>query len=395
MRLKDLDLGFAVMIAVMSMLWAVLSSRAGASHEFLQAAQQAAQHAFFARWATAAAAQNKPAPTLIGILLALLLVFVLPGYTLTEVMFHKGALESSHRLLLSLALSLAIDILSGFILNLLPGGLQAVSWAALLGAVTVVFALLAAFLRRGRLYRVPSLPRNEQGKHKTPTSLSHQDKQCRVRAILPGGQVMRARAATSAPHDPLPLHVVPLPVPKATGQAQGPHTAPHDPLSLHVGARHFMPLRDYMLLGLALFMAILSIEYAVSSVSQQPYPGFTQLWMVPPIQDSRACVVRIGVRSFEATSMTYRVVVRMNGVRVRTWARVVLAPRQEWDEVVSVAPRFIVGVPTTAGNVYIEVRLYRLDQPETVYRNVHVTLKAVASRLWARSGSKMLWCEAL
>jgi hypothetical protein len=39
-------------------------SRAEASREFLQAAQQAAQHAFFARRATAAAAQNKPAPTL-------------------------------------------------------------------------------------------------------------------------------------------------------------------------------------------------------------------------------------------------------------------------------------------------------------------------------------------
>src|SRR5439155_15277365 len=85
----------------------------------------------------------------IGIILALLLVFVLPGYMLTELVFQKRSLDVSHRLIFSLGLSLAIDILGGLILNLLPAGLHEISWAVLLGLLTVVFSLLVAYLRRG------------------------------------------------------------------------------------------------------------------------------------------------------------------------------------------------------------------------------------------------------
>src|SRR5207249_3376625 len=86
---------------------------------------------------------------IVGIVLALPLVFVLPGYTLTEILFHKRSLDISHRLVLSLGLSLAIDILGGFMLNLLPGGLQAISWAVLLGLFTAVCSLFVVYLRRG------------------------------------------------------------------------------------------------------------------------------------------------------------------------------------------------------------------------------------------------------
>jgi uncharacterized membrane protein YhdT len=115
MRMKNLDLIVTITIAVMNVVWALLPTHF----------------------------------TILGIILALPLVFVFPGYTLTEVLFHKRALDASHRLLFSLGLSLSIDILSGLILNLLPTGLQALSWAVLLGLLTVVFSLLAAYLRRG------------------------------------------------------------------------------------------------------------------------------------------------------------------------------------------------------------------------------------------------------
>src|SRR5579863_8696081 len=85
---------------------------------------------------------------LIGTFLALPLVFVLPGYTLTEVLFHQKLLNGTHRLALSLGISIALDILSGLILNMLPIGLQSLSWAVLLGLLTTVFSLLAACLRR-------------------------------------------------------------------------------------------------------------------------------------------------------------------------------------------------------------------------------------------------------
>jgi len=114
-RLKNLDLIVTMIIAVMNVAWTLLPGHS----------------------------------IIIGIILALPLVFVLPGYTLTVALFHKRALDISHRLLLSLGLSLAIDILSGLALNMLPAGLQALSWAWFLGLLTAVFSLLAAYLRRG------------------------------------------------------------------------------------------------------------------------------------------------------------------------------------------------------------------------------------------------------
>jgi uncharacterized membrane protein len=85
----------------------------------------------------------------VGILPVLPLIFGLPGYSLTQVLTYKRPLEASHTLVFSLGLSLSIDVLSGFILNLLPVGLQATSWVLFLGLLTAVFSLLAVYLRCG------------------------------------------------------------------------------------------------------------------------------------------------------------------------------------------------------------------------------------------------------
>jgi uncharacterized membrane protein len=261
MRLKNLDLIVAVIMAVMNVVWALTCS--------------------INRHSTTSA---------LGIILALPLVFVLPGYTLTEAMFHKRALAASHRLMLSLGLSLAIDILGGLVLNLLPIGLQATSWAVLLGLLTAVFALLAAMLRRGaRVYRAQPL--------KFPVSIY-----------------------------------------------------------------------ACFLLGLATIVAVLAVQYSAINLAQQPHPGFTQLWMLPSVRSGKSCAVRLGVRSFESTSVTYRIVLTVNKVQVMTWPSVVLAPQEQWDQSVPIASG-------TTGSVYVEVRLYKLDKPEIVYREVHVTCK--------------------
>ncbi len=125
MRLRNLDLIVAVLIAALNMGWALLPSHI----------------------------------PVIGSILALPLVFVLPGYMLTELMFHKRSLNVSHRLLFSLGLSVAIDILSGLFLNILPVGLKAIAWAGLLGLLTVMFSLLVAYLRRGAAINGARTPR--------------------------------------------------------------------------------------------------------------------------------------------------------------------------------------------------------------------------------------------
>jgi uncharacterized membrane protein len=88
--------------------------------------------------AIAFAGLNRPGPLVVfGVLLAL----VLPGYGLSVVLLPElGRVE---RALCALGLSLAIDVLSGFILNLTPFGLSAASWAGWLGSLTLVFVAVA------------------------------------------------------------------------------------------------------------------------------------------------------------------------------------------------------------------------------------------------------------
>ena len=74
------------------------------------------------------------------------------GYTLTEAIFYKRPLDGIVRLVLSLSLSIALDILGGLILNLLPTGLQSILWAILLTLLTAVFSLVAAYLRQKTQY---------------------------------------------------------------------------------------------------------------------------------------------------------------------------------------------------------------------------------------------------
>ena len=255
MRLKNLDLLVTMIIAMLNLLWALLPSH----------------------------------PPVIGIILALPLVLVLPGYTLTEALFHKRSLDASHRLVFSLGLSLAIDILSGLVLNLLPIGLQAISWAMFLGLLTAVFSLLAMYLRRGALVNVTQ------------------------------------------------------------------------PLRFHFSISRFV------VFGLAMVVAALSILLAVIGVIQQPHPGFTQLWMLPAVQAGKSCDVRLGVHSFESTPVTYRITMTVEQAQTTTWPSITLASEQEWDRLVPVPPK-------ATDNVLVEVQLYRVDKPQAAYREVSVTL---------------------
>ncbi len=232
--------------------------------------------------------------TAIGIALALPLVFLFPGYVVTEVLSYKRPLNTTYLAILSIGLSLAIDILSGFLLNLLPVGLRAVSWIVLLGLLTVIFALLLAFLRRGAPINESSIP------------------------------AIRFR------------------------------------------------VHEYALVGLAVLIIVLSLQYAVQGVVQQPHQGFTQLWLLPP-QTAKSCVLRLGVRSFESTSTTYMVTTRENGKQVNVQSSIVLAPQQEWDSAVA--------IPATATtDVAVDVSLYRADRPGAVYRDVHMIVHNVKGK---------------
>ncbi|MDQ2715668.1 MAG: DUF1616 domain-containing protein [Chloroflexota bacterium] len=255
MRLRNLDLLMATGIAAMNVAWALLPGHI----------------------------------PVISIMLALPLVLILPGYTLTEVLFHARFSDIFQRLLFSIGLSMAVAIITGFMLNLLPVGLQALSWAVSLSLFTTIFSLLAA-----RLRQKSSMPR------------------------------------TARPWPRIAMH-------------------------------------EYILLGLATTVTIFSLQYAATGVTQQPHPGFTQLWMLPVLQAGSSCAINLGIRSFETTPVTYSITITANGTTISRSSPIVLAPQQGWQRVVPVTLH-------TGGEVYLQAQLYRSDAPETVYRKVNLLL---------------------
>lgn len=290
MRLKNRDLAVVLGIAALNLGWALLPNR-------------------------------PPALNIAGLFFVLPFICLFPGYTLTALLFTQERqfspsliraprlniahpLTLAERLILSFGLSLALDILSGFVLDLLPQGLQAFSWAAFLSLLTTLFAL-------GALYR---------------------------------------RSKNRGSHSPRPK------------------TA---------SRRSHLPLSSILLLVLALLIVGISIRYATTTLRQQVEPGFTQLWIQSAAQQDRHCTVAIGVQSYEHASTTYRITMAVNNEQIAAWPAVIVAPQNKWGLSISLPPQ-------KSNSLYVEVRLYRTQQPGTVYREVHITLQNAAR------GSKQL-----
>lgn len=279
-RIRNLDLIGAMCFAMLGMGWALLSSR----------------------------------PLLVGMMLAVPLVFILPGYTLTQALFCRQPADplstssndlilqprlkigqpfsTMDHMILSLGMSLVIDVVTGLLLNVTPMGLQWQSWMLSLGLVTAVFALLAVGLRRRQ-------PRKKKG-----------------------------------------------------------------------GAGWHITLKECALLGLALVVATVALWLSIIR-PPQPQPSFIQFWMLPSTQANKSCAVLIGVQSFESSPVTYRIQVTINGTQVDSWPSIMLATQQEWNRLVPVS--------RIGGGAVVDARLYRLDQPGVIYREVHVTLHSCGS----------------
>jgi uncharacterized membrane protein len=114
MRLKNLDLFLVASITLLNIIWAQLPD------QFVLA----------------------------GIVWILPFIFICPGYILTRLFFSRRVLNGTHLLLLSIGLSLVVIIVTGFILNLFPIGLQRRSWVIALGLPILALCPLLVYLRR-------------------------------------------------------------------------------------------------------------------------------------------------------------------------------------------------------------------------------------------------------
>jgi uncharacterized membrane protein len=79
-------------------------------------------------------------------LASMVLVFVLPGRAFLAAWFPKRLEDAPGNLLLTLMLSIAIAVIGGLLLNLLPQGLQTQTWALWLGGSTIFNGIVALIL---------------------------------------------------------------------------------------------------------------------------------------------------------------------------------------------------------------------------------------------------------
>lgn len=250
----------------------------------------------------------------IGTILALPLIFIVPGYTITAALFHRRSLDTSYRLLLSLGISISIVIMGGLLLNALPLGLRPSSWSLFLACLTLVFAALVAYLRR---------------KTEQPSSSASR--------------------------------LTPLP-----GIAPTPHVEP-TPRAVSVSRKISTRLQAWLVCALALLVVAFSLVFSSSSVAQQPHAGFTQFWLLPSNHPGAGCAVQLGIQSDEAITETYRVAMTANGAAINTWPSIQLAPHQQWNQSVSIHS-------IQPGPLSIEARLSLVKTPDVIYREVHITI---------------------
>ncbi len=123
-------------------------------------------------------------------------------------------------------------------------------------------------------------------------------------------------------------------------------------------------LRDLVWMGLAV-----AISGAAIGIARLPSPasgvsGYTLLWMTPASNENTENY-QLGITSQEFATMTYRLQVMVDGRVVRDWPELKLAPGTTWT-----SPIVLPTDQLRAGS--IEAALYRLDNPNVIYRQVQL-----------------------
>ncbi|NJL06194.1 MAG: DUF1616 domain-containing protein [Chloroflexaceae bacterium] len=131
--------------------------------------------------------------------------------------------------------------------------------------------------------------------------------------------------------------------------------------------RWYLPVQllcAFLTIGLLLGTIVLGIR----SAQQQPYPGFTQLWILPAPTDPTR--FEIGIGNFEGTDVRYRLEVDYNDRAHAHWSQIVVRD----TETVTTPLRLR---EPLARNEQLTVVLYRQDAPTQAYRQVRIWRNAL------------------
>jgi hypothetical protein len=115
-------------------------------------------------------------------------------------------------------------------------------------------------------------------------------------------------------------------------------------------------VRPAAAIGAAVVIAACAVGVARVGVAMQHYPGYTQLWLVRPNQNTST--LDLGVGNYEGKTIRYRLVLDRNGHPAATW-NLILANGQAWHQ----SPRY-------PDHYTISVNLFRLPDLTHPYRHV-------------------------
>ncbi|MBV9688719.1 MAG: DUF1616 domain-containing protein [Ktedonobacteraceae bacterium] len=121
-------------------------------------------------------------------------------------------------------------------------------------------------------------------------------------------------------------------------------------------------VRQGLLLGLAALIVCAAIIVSSVGVAQQPFAGFTQLWILPTGGANPSNVARLGVRNMESKAMQYRLSVNVDGKVVKVWSSIDLKVNEKWEVTLV--------LPQTHHAAKVEALLYHTNAPTTIYRHV-------------------------
>lgn len=124
-----------------------------------------------------------------------------------------------------------------------------------------------------------------------------------------------------------------------------------------------LTFRGGLLLGMALVVLCGAFAISIIGAMRQPFPGYTQLWMLPKDQGRLPYTVQLGINDMESRAMNYRLVITIDGTVTAVWTSIDLNPNEQWERTL-VLPKV-----NHAGAIQVAATLYRADAPLTVYRH--------------------------
>ncbi len=128
---------------------------------------------------------------------------------------------------------------------------------------------------------------------------------------------------------------------------------------------------EIAMVGLAVILGFFAVGVARNGVTTEPQPGFTQLWMLPP-SSSTSSTVNLGIRNEENNSVSYHLIISAGNNTLAEWDDIQLDPGEQWENQIAMSS---VTAAAQVGNE-IDARLYRDNDPNTIYRSTSFALNS-------------------